>query len=219
MGNDKNYREKIEEHRQEVELDDVQLRRTRTRRTQNKKKSTKSPLLSILVFIFILIPLGILAYVWLIYEPEQLADTPIEKPVVQIEKNNEAASSANEDEDEEETEGHQASTETENKEDDQSETQQSSEQNNDDVDVDAQTEAEIAAAAAEAERKLKEQQAKQEAEKQAQAGKKHIVGAGDTLYSISRKYFNGSVSQVNEIIRINNLTSENLTVGQEIILP
>ena len=214
MGNDKNYRQKIEEHRQEVELDDVQLRRTRTRRTQNKKKPTKSPLLSILVFVFILIPLGILAYVWLVYEPEQIADSPVDKPVVQIEKNNEAAATGSEEDDEEKEISSEATAEPST--DNDKEAQQS-----EDVEVDAQTQAQIAAAAAEAERKLKEQKEKEEADKQAQAqtGKVHKVVTGDTLFSISRQYFNGSVAQVDEIKRLNNLTSENLTVGQELILP
>ena len=88
MSNEKDYREKIEKHRQEVELDEVTSRRTRTRRNQKNKKQAKSPLLSILVFTFILIPLAILVYVWFIYEPE--VETKVERtkesPIVQIEK-------------------------------------------------------------------------------------------------------------------------------------
>jgi LysM repeat protein len=39
--------------------------------------------------------------------------------------------------------------------------------------------------------------------------------AGDTLYSIARKYN----TSVNELIRINNLSSNVLSIGQRLIIP
>ena len=42
--------------------------------------------------------------------------------------------------------------------------------------------------------------------------KVHVVQKGDTLYSISRRYF----ISVNEIKRLNNMNSNNLAIGQEV---
>ena len=44
--------------------------------------------------------------------------------------------------------------------------------------------------------------------------KKHIVKKGDTLYSISRKYF----VSVEDLMRINKMRSANLAIGQEVTL-
>lgn len=45
-------------------------------------------------------------------------------------------------------------------------------------------------------------------------GETYIVKSGDTLYSIARKYN----TTVDEIKRLNNLTSNNLSVGQELVI-
>lgn len=44
--------------------------------------------------------------------------------------------------------------------------------------------------------------------------KKHIVQKGDTLYSISRKYF----VSVEELMRINRMQNTNLSIGQELVV-
>ena len=89
MGKEKDYLDKIEEYRQEVELDDVSKNRTRTRRTRTQNNAPKSPLMKILVVIFIFIPLSILGYVWFFYEPEVETVTPeTDNSIVKIEKNN-----------------------------------------------------------------------------------------------------------------------------------
>ncbi len=46
-------------------------------------------------------------------------------------------------------------------------------------------------------------------------GNFHVVKAGDTLWSISRKYN----TTVEELKRLNNLTSDVLSIGQKLILP
>ena len=224
MSNDKDYRENFEQHRQEVELDDVKARRTRTRRNKKNEKQAKSPLLSILVFTFILIPLSILVYVWFLYEPE--VETKIDKtvnnsPTVQIEKNEQAATAKNEEDKQSKDDAENNESNADNNQNGGNETGQ----NGTDVDVDDSEEAKIAAAAAEAEKKLKEQLAKEEAEKKAQAeknaqpsAKTHIVQTGDTLYSISVKYYkNGSM--VEKIKAANNLKSDSIPLGKELILP
>ncbi|MGE5456518.1 MAG: LysM peptidoglycan-binding domain-containing protein [Ignavibacteriales bacterium] len=43
----------------------------------------------------------------------------------------------------------------------------------------------------------------------------HIVQPGDTLYSIAKKYN----TIVEELIRVNNLTSTTLTIGQKLVIP
>lgn len=48
-----------------------------------------------------------------------------------------------------------------------------------------------------------------------QPEKKYVVRAGDTLYSIAQRYN----TTVDEIKRINNLTSNTLTIGQQLNLP
>lgn len=228
MSNEKDYREKIEKHRQEVELDEVTSRRTRTRRNQKNKKPAKSPLLSILVFTFILIPLAILVYVWFIYEPE--VDTKVERakenPVVQIEKNDPVSSPTNEENDKDQTgEDADQNSSDSNKGNQNADNETQAGQNSSNVEVDEDKEAEIAAAAAEAEKKLKEQKEKEEAEKKAQADKNaqasaktHTVQTGDTLYSISVKYYkNGSM--VEKIKAANNLKSDSIPLGKQLILP
>ena len=226
MSNEKDYREKIEQHRQQVEHDEVPTRRTRSRRNEKNKKQAKSPLLSILVFTFILIPLFILAYVWFFYEPEVKTEVnkENENPVVQIEKNDPVSSATNEEKDKAQTEkdaDQNSSNSSNGNQNAESQTQDG--QNGTDVEVDKDKEAEIAAAAAEAEAKLKAQ--KEEAEKKAQADKNaqasaktHIVQTGDTLYSISVKYYkNGSM--VEKIKAANNLKSDSIPLGKELILP
>ncbi|MDE3742745.1 glucosaminidase domain-containing protein [Maribacter polysaccharolyticus] len=52
------------------------------------------------------------------------------------------------------------------------------------------------------------------AEPKVMANKVHVVKKGDTLYSISRRYF----ISVDEIKRINNMNSNNLAIGQKITI-
>ena len=46
-------------------------------------------------------------------------------------------------------------------------------------------------------------------------GDKYKVQAGDTLYSIAKKYN----TTVNDIVNLNNLTSTVLSIGQELTIP
>ena len=87
------YRDKIEEHRQSFEGEEEQgtlSRASRVKRnggTNKKPKNTqrKTPLMTILVIIFILIPSMILIFVWMFYEPG--------KTIEQVEKEQEQESS------------------------------------------------------------------------------------------------------------------------------
>ena len=65
------YREKVEEHRQEIDLhneSDTKLSRA-SRHQRIGKRKRGNPIMKLLVFVLIFIPLSILGYVWLIYDP------------------------------------------------------------------------------------------------------------------------------------------------------
>ena len=65
------YREKVEEHRQEIDLhNESGSKLSRASRHQKVgKKKQGNPIMKLLVFVLIFIPLSILGYVWLIYDP------------------------------------------------------------------------------------------------------------------------------------------------------
>ncbi|MEO4053194.1 LysM peptidoglycan-binding domain-containing protein [Solibacillus sp. CAU 1738] len=200
----KDYREKIEEHRQEIELEEVPSRMSRANKKQDYKKS---PLMRNLTIFFIFIPLLVLGYVRFFYEPKTPAmENDVEQQIeVQTNKpstpnSNNQATTGNEKED----------AETENKE----ETGK--------IEKEAAEADKIAKeqAAKIAEQKAKEEEAKKLAAQQAQQAspKTYTVKTGDTLYSISRAHYNGEI-RVQGIIQANNLSSENITVGQTLIIP
>jgi colicin import membrane protein len=210
MSKEKDYIDKIEVHRQEVELDEVSRRRTRTRSSRKQNKAPKSPMIKILVVIFILIPLSLLGYVWLFYEPEVEQSTEAtDNSLVHIEKNNTPATSSDVEEDDESDQNDAG--------------QDNSNTSSNDVEVDEEEEQAIAQAAAEAEKKLKEQQQKEEEEANKQSSntsnaKTHVVEATDTLFSIAMKYYKDP-TKVDAIKKANNLSSDSIPLGKELILP
>ena len=212
MSKEKDYLDKIEVHRKEVELDEVSRRRTRTRSSRTQNKAPKSPIMKILVVIFIFIPLGLLGYVWLFYEPEVETATPeIDNSIVHIEKNNTPAASPN------------VKDEEEDESDKNDEGQGSTNSSSNDVEIDEEEEQAIAKAAAEAEKKLKEEQQKEDDEEKDQSSntsnaKTHVVEAKDTLFSIAMKYYKDP-TKVDAIKKANNLSSDSIPLGKELILP
>ena len=90
---EKDLRQKIEEHRQTIEIEDAKTRLSRTERRRKKKKKTKeTPLLTTLTVILIGIPLAILIYVWGFWEPEQ-EEVAVDKDenIVEVERNNQVS--------------------------------------------------------------------------------------------------------------------------------
>ena len=214
MSNEKDYRNKIEEHRQEVEMDDVTTRRTRSR--SNKAKKQRNPLIKILVFVFICIPLLFMAYFGLIYKPEQATPNVDneDNTAVQIEKNEPVSSGAS-DVDKEEDNEDDASTNNGQEND--------SDSVEPDVDVSEEDKAAIAQQAEEAAKKLKEAEEKKKAEaaqaNQTDNAKTHVVqSSSDTLYSIAIKYYKDP-KMVDKIKQANNLKSDSISLGQTLILP
>ncbi len=212
MSNEKDYLDEFEVHRQEVELDEVSKRRTRTRSSRKQNNAPKSPLMKILVVIFIFIPLTLLGYVWFFYEPEiETAAPEIDSSIVHIEKNNTPAASpvVEEDKDEEEIK--------------QNEEQDSSNTSTNEIEVKEEEEQAIEQATQEAEQLLKEQQQKEEEKaneqsSNASSAKTHVVQTNDTLYSIAMKYYKDP-TKVEAIKKANNLSSDSIPLGKELILP
>ena len=211
MSKEKDYLDKIEVHRQEVELDEeVSRRRTRIRSSRKQNNVPKITGMKILVAIFIFIPLSILGYVWFFYEPEAEPAAPeIDNSIVHIEKNNMPAASPSVEEEEDESK--------ESEEEDSS--NNSSNASTDDVEVNEAEEEAIDKAAAEAEQALKEQQQKEEEQSSnATNAKTHVVQEQDTLYSIAMKYYKDP-TKVDAIKKANNLSSNSIPLGKELILP
>ncbi|QCR32108.1 LysM peptidoglycan-binding domain-containing protein [Lysinibacillus sp. SGAir0095] len=208
------YREKIEEHRQSIELEEQQgSRMSRSRQIgKKKKKNRKNPLLNILLFVLLGIPFSLLIYVSFFYNPTVTETAEVEEngSVVEVQKNNTVSSSGKQKEEPiiEETD---------------SETATNSEVSTEDKN-DEETQAEIEAAKKAEQAKLEEQEklAKQQEEQklkdQQASSKTHTVQANENLFRIALKYYNDA-SGVDKIREANNLSSNSISVGQTLIIP
>lgn len=204
----KDYREKIEEDRQQIE---VETELSRLSRSKHKAKKRKNPIISILLITFILIPLSLLVYVKFFYVPKasdpQLAAA---NEQVQVETNEQAKKQ-------------QAAEDKEQKEQD--EQAKAAEQAKLDAEAKKKAEQEAAAKKAEEERKAaeakkaQEQAAQQQQEQQQQpSSKSHTVQPGENLYRIAMKYY-GDPGAVEKIRAANGLNGDEITVGSTLVLP
>ncbi|KYG88958.1 LysM peptidoglycan-binding domain-containing protein [Metasolibacillus sp. FSL H7-0170] len=216
-----NYREKIEEHRQEIEFDG---RLERKSRTSKKPKKRKSPLIRNMTILFIFIPLLVLGYVHFFYEPKSLAvekdgSVTVEPNKPSIENNEQQIAAAEKEKAEQEAAA-QAEKEAAAKAQAEQEAQAKA-QAEKEAAAKAQAEKEAQAKAqAEKEAAAKaqaEKQAKEDAEKLA-SSQTHVVQPNENLYRISLKYYNNG-NGVQKIMQANNLSSENIVVGQTLIIP
>ncbi|WP_332649274.1 LysM peptidoglycan-binding domain-containing protein [Lysinibacillus sp. 54212] len=201
------YREKIEEHRQEVEFEGEQARLSRS---QIKQKKRKNPLMKILLVVFIFIPLTILVYVQFFYEPAPKEVAEPEESIV-VEKNEPIHSAKKDDEN---TGG---VTDVSNDQEELAKEQaEAAAQAAKEAEKKAQQEAAQKAAA---EQKAKEEEAKRKAEaEQAASQKTHVVKSNETLYRIAMQYYKDP-NGVEKIKKANNLGSEQIYVGQSLIIP
>jgi len=229
------YREKVEEHRQEIDLHNesgTKMSRVSRHRKKNGKKQT-NPIMTVLTVILIFIPLVILAYVWLIYEPNTSASENVnvdkkDDLVVEIQKQDPKTQPAasNDDEDKEEknddnlAEVDEAKAEKEKlaaEEAKKAEAQIAKEKaEKEAAEIKKAEEAQKAAAA-----KAKEQEAKKKAAQEAAKAqqKTHTVQSTDNLYRIALKYYgNGSPEYVNKIKAANNLSSDSISTGQVLVI-
>lgn len=188
----KNYREKIEEHRQSIETEEQKNSRMSrsSRHIGKKQKERKNPLMKILTVIFIGIPLMILIYVWAFYNPGDKEAVEVEDDsVVELQTNNTASSKEkNEDQTSNSEENEQTNTDSNNEE-----VQQADEGSTN----------------------LEEQD---QATQQSNGQTLHTVQPNENLYRISMKYYNDP-SGVEKIMAANNLSSESISVGQTLIIP
>lgn len=220
------YREKIEEHRQEIEFDGPLERKSRTSKKANQRKN---PLIRNMTILFIFIPLLVLGYVQFFYEPKSLAVEKDEGVTVEpnkpsIENNEQQIAAAKKEKEEKEAEA-KAREEQQAKEKAAAE-KAAAEKVKKEAEAKAQQEA---AAKAKAEREAKaraeaEKQAQERAKQQEEEAKKlanaktHTVQPNENLYRISLKYYNNG-NGVQKIMQANNLSSENIVVGQTLIIP
>ncbi|MFC7685149.1 LysM peptidoglycan-binding domain-containing protein [Ureibacillus sp. GCM10028918] len=210
------YREKIEEHRQSIELEDQQSSRmSRSRQKgKKKKKNRKNPLLNILLFVLLGIPFALLIYVSFFYTPADTDVAEVEEngSVVEVQKNNTVSASGNKTDE----------PKIEQTEDDSTTKVNESADDKEAIVVEqADVEAEKAEQAKVEQEKLAKQQEQQEQqeqkEEQADAGT-HTVQPNENLFRIALKYYNDA-SGVDKIMEANNLSSNSISVGQTLIIP
>lgn len=231
------YREKVEEHRQEIDLHNesgAKMSRVSRHRKKNGKKQT-NPIMTALTVVLIFIPLVILAYVWLIYEPNTSASENVnvdkkDDLVVEIQKQDPKTqpSATIDDEEKEETNDDNTAEVDEAKAKAEKEKIAAEEAKKTEARI-AKEKAEKEAAeikkAEEAQKvaaaKAKEQEAKKKAAQEAAKAQKktHTVQSTDNLYRIALKYYgNGSPEYVNKIKAANNLSSDSISTGQVLVI-
>lgn len=218
------YREKVEEHRQEIDLHNesgAKMSRTSRQRKKSAKKQS-NPIMTILTIVLIFIPLSILGYVWFLYEPSTSASENInveEKDdlVVEIVKQDpkapESPKATTDDEQKETNEENKASANTDvaAKE---AEKQRLAAEEAKKVEKEAAEAKKAEEAQKIAATKAKEQEAKKKAEQ-----KTHTVQSTDNLYRIALKYYgNGSPAYIDKIKAANNLSSDSISEGQVLII-
>ncbi|MEK4424738.1 LysM peptidoglycan-binding domain-containing protein [Solibacillus sp. FSL K6-1523] len=214
------YREKVEEHRQEIDLHNEEIAKVSRVKRHRKPgaKKRKNPLMTVLVVFFILLPLSMLGYVWLFYEPQ--AKAPSDKEVVESDTQQVVI----EKQDPEKT---PIVDVDESKEDDEAKKQEQadlakSEQEKQRLIAEEAKKAEEKAMQEQkvAAQKAKELEEKKKAEEQAKAQQKtHLVSPTDNLYQIAIKYYgDGSPANIEKIIKANNLPNDNIFSGQKLII-
>lgn len=230
------YREKVEEHRQEIDLHNesgAKMSRTSRQRKKSAKKQT-NPIMTILTVVLIFIPLSILGYVWLFYEPSTSASENVkveekDDVVVEIVKQDPEAPKAVTDEEQEETK--ETNKASENKDvavqEAEKERLAAEEAKKAEEKLAKEKSAKDAAEAKKAEEaqkiaaaKAKELEEKKKAQEAAKAQQKtHTVQSTDNLYRIALKYYgNGSPAYIDKIKAANNLSSDSISTGQVLII-
>ena len=217
------YREKVEEHRQEIDLHNesgAKISRVARNRKGNAKKQ-KNPLMKILVVVFIFIPLSILGYVLFIFDPGTKATDTTKAndndQLVEIQKQDPNESKVV-DSDNEADEKNDAQADDAEKERLAAEKAKAAEAQ--------KLEDEKKAKEAEEAQKVAAQKAKElEAKKKAEAERAkatrttHTVQSTDNLYRIALKYYgDGSPANIEKIKAANNLSSDSISAGQVLVI-
>ena len=229
------YREKVEEHRQEIDLHNesgAKMSRTSRQRKKSAKKQS-NPIMTILTVVLIFIPLSILGYVWFFYEPSTSASENVnveEKDDIVLEivkqdpKAPESPKATTDEEQEETNKEDKASANTDAAANEAEKQRLAAEKAKKAEEKRAKEEAAEAKKAEEAQKiaatKAKEQEAKKKAEEAAKAQQKtHTVQSTDNLYRIALKYYgDGSPAYIEKIKTANNLSSDSISAGQVLII-
>jgi colicin import membrane protein len=234
------YREKVEEHRQEIDLhNESGTKLSRASRHQKKgKKKQSNPIMTLLVVVLIFIPLSILGYVWLIYDPstsdaEKLAvEDKKDDVVVEIVKQDLDSSKAAANDQDENTEENKDKSTDENDEAVKKAEQEKQRLTAEEAKKAEQKLAQEKTAIDEAEakkaeeaqkvaaQKAKELEEKKKAEAVASGQQKtHTVQSTDNLYRIAIKYYgDGSPANIAKIKAANNLSSDSISTGQVLVI-
>lgn len=238
--NGKDYRKKIEEHRQSIELNDEKTRLSRSERRKKMKKPKEMALLRNLTFILIGIPLVILIYVWFFWNPEEEVSVDKEdENLVEVERNH-AVSSKNTEKKAEVNEKKESAPKAEKEGDEQSKEQAAEKEGNNEskeqaakkeakheqLEKNGNNETENHTATKPAEKKETPKKAEnntpQEPKTSAPSQPKtkiHTVSANETLFRIAKRYYSDPISGVEKIKRANHLSSDIITPGQTLVIP
>lgn len=219
----KDYREKIEEHRQSIEIeeDTPTTRLSRSQRRKKKKKSKETPFLTFLTVLLIGIPLAILVYVWGFWEPdkENVAAEKEEEGLVEVQRNVEAINPNEVEQEADDEEAEKANKEVKETEDEEKvEKKESQVVKNNAKDVQDSSSKKVANKNNEQNNDSPAKQ-KEETSSSSNEVKIHKVSANDTLYSIAKKNYSDPIKGVEKIKAANNLSSDVITPGQELIIP
>jgi len=191
------YQKKIDEHRQSISLEDdsTELRRSRRSNSSKKpKKKSKNVLIPTLFGVFILIPLSMFIYFNFFYTPEKEEVT--DPGIIQMETKTISNGLSKQEEAketvDESTEGVEQTPVTTNETEEKEETKNVE--------------------------NLEEKKETQVETSQQVQSNTHIVGKGETLYRIAMNYYNNP-DAVDKIKDANGLSSNEISVGQKLILP
>lgn len=224
------YREKVEEHRQEIDLHnepDAKLSRAGRHQKKGKKKQS-NPIMTLLVVVLIFIPLSILGYVWFVYEPSASqsekvdVDEKNDDVVVEIVKQDQDStnSAADDKDDEEKADDAKDKSTDADKNADLEKERLAAEAAKKAEEKDAEEAKKAEEAQKVAAQKAKELEEKKKAEEAAKAQKKtHTVQSTDNLYRIAIKYYgDGSTANIEKIKSANNLSSDSISTGQVLVI-
>ncbi|OZS79365.1 hypothetical protein CF394_02795 [Tetzosporium hominis] len=187
------YQKKLEEHRKPIEEPETLSRRSRHVK-KTKKKSSGKPrnwFLPTLFTIGIVLPVILFVYAYFFYDP-QANERPDNQQVVQLDVKPVTPVEQEEEESEEEPADEQVEP---------TETQDQPEENQ-----------------SEEEPVVEEEEEEQPAEEPVQPERTHTVQSNETLYRIAMNYYNDPTA-VDRIKQANNLTSNEISVGQVLVLP
>lgn len=201
--NQDDYQKKIDEHRQSIgqDNDTNEMRRRRSANMKPKKKS-RNLLIPTVFCIFILIPVSIFIYVQFFYEADPNKAEVVKNDTIHVETQTINNGTKKDEATEEKVETPVVTT---------PETEQTVEEPKEEVKEEPK---------AEVTEQPKEEPAKEEKTNTTEtpSSKSHIVKENETLYRIAVNYYNDP-SAVEKIKSANGLTSNEISVGQKLVLP